>query len=671
LSFFWNLSFAGAALAYGLLSAMLLVRGSRNPLNGSFAAAAAATSLWAAVELAHPAPWNEALFTALRDGAWLLLLILLIRSRSASQNLWRYLAGAAGLLVTAELVFGLGQFDLSAGGALRLNQAVMRMAVSAFGLILLENLLRNCGRQLLWALKLMSIGLGLIFAFNLFLEIPPLFLGANDGNPVLAQPLLYLAALPLLTVTAVRIPAVGLKVHSSRRVVFHTAMLISTGVIVEAMALAALYVRSYGGTIGTVLALVLIFSGLAGILTAAASASLRSRLKLFISENFFSYKYDYRQEWTNFIRALSNRDEESVSQRVLSTLADQMDCPGGVLLVWRESWNRFMPGAQAGVSADPVPLNRGDDLLTPFQDPDLPFLELPPGESQAAAGWRRDYPFAWLVVPLRYRDGLAGVAVLGKPRAPHRLDWEDRQLIALLASQLAVYLAHDDIARALADARHLEEFNRRVAFVVHDMKNSVGQLSLLAQNVARFGDNPKFREDMVVTIRHAVGQLQELLARLKGEQKGPRQSLAPVDLAGLIAAFVAAKKRLGLPVSLRGGPTGPAVTAIDQAALLSVLEHVISNALEAAPGAEVMIGLDKVGESWRISVQDKGMGMAPTFLSDELFRPLRSTKGEGFGIGAYQARQTMRDLDGELEILSKLGDGTTVHLTLPERDKTA
>ena len=69
MSFFWNLSFAGAALAYGLLSAMLLVRGSRNPLNGSFAAAAAATSLWAAVELAHPAPWNEALFTALRDGA--------------------------------------------------------------------------------------------------------------------------------------------------------------------------------------------------------------------------------------------------------------------------------------------------------------------------------------------------------------------------------------------------------------------------------------------------------------------------------------------------------------------------------------------------------------------------------------------------------------------------
>src|ERR1051326_244983 len=243
-SIFWSLGFAGAALAYGLLSAMLLLRGSRNWLNGSFAAAAAATSLWAAMELAPPAAWSESLFTALRDGAWLVLLILLIRSRSPSQKLWRHLAGAAGLLLTAELVLGLGKFDLSTG-AFRLNEAVMRMAVSAFGLILLENLLRNCGRQLLWALKLMGIGLGLIFAFNLFLEIPALFLGAEQGNPIIAQPLLYLAALPLFIVTAVRIPAVGLKVHSSRRVVFHTAMLVATGVIVEAMALAALYVRSY------------------------------------------------------------------------------------------------------------------------------------------------------------------------------------------------------------------------------------------------------------------------------------------------------------------------------------------------------------------------------------------------------------------------------------------
>ena len=66
-----------------------------------------------------------------------------------------------------------------------------------------------------------------------------------------------------------------------------------------------------------------------------------------------------------------------------------------------------------------------------------------------------------------------------------------------------------------------------------------------------------------------------------------------------------------------------------------------------------------------VDIIDHGRGMAPEFIRDELFRPLRSTKGDGHGIGAYQARELLRDAGGDLLVLSRPGAGTTMRIILP------
>jgi signal transduction histidine kinase len=48
-----------------------------------------------------------------------------------------------------------------------------------------------------------------------------------------------------------------------------------------------------------------------------------------------------------------------------------------------------------------------------------------------------------------------------------------------------------------------------------------------------------------------------------------------------------------------------------------------------------------------------------------LFRPLRTTKGTGHGIGAYQARELLREAGGDLLVISKPNVGTTMRLILP------
>ena len=64
-------------------------------------------------------------------------------------------------------------------------------------------------------------------------------------------------------------------------------------------------------------------------------------------------------------------------------------------------------------------------------------------------------------------------------------------------------------------------------------------------------------------------------------------------------------------------------------------------------------------------MRDNGPGMEARFIEEELFKPFRSTKMGGFGIGAYQCRVLARELGGELEAVSAPGAGTTMRLSLP------
>ena len=58
--------------------------------------------------------------------------------------------------------------------------------------------------------------------------------------------------------------------------------------------------------------------------------------------------------------------------------------------------------------------------------------------------------------------------------------------------------------------------------------------------------------------------------------------------------------------------------------------------------------------------------MTQEFVRERLFRPFDSTKGsEGMGIGAYQAREFVRNLGGKVEIASEPGNGTSFTLILP------
>jgi signal transduction histidine kinase len=57
--------------------------------------------------------------------------------------------------------------------------------------------------------------------------------------------------------------------------------------------------------------------------------------------------------------------------------------------------------------------------------------------------------------------------------------------------------------------------------------------------------------------------------------------------------------------------------------------------------------------------------MSEEFIRESLFKPFESTKAAGMGIGAFESREYIHELGGQLEVSSVPGLGTTFNVTLP------
>ncbi len=660
------------ALAYGIFAVLLVLRGVHTRTSRYFAAALVATVLSAQVAALTgygilPPNAPEAA-NALRDGAWLALCLALMYPRARDFRFWWIATIATAILACLQFLLSFSPDGIGSVAGVHIDATLMSISLTILGFALIENVLRDSSRADFWAIKHWAIGLSGLFLFQLAARIPQFLTHKVSFSGSLAGPLVFLIALPFFVVSSTRIPQVQLRFHSSRAVVFHTATLLAAGIVLQGVALAAWYVRSYGGTSATALAIVIAFTGTVSIAAALSSAAVRSRVRSLINEHFFAFKYDYRVEWETVIRGLTLDLNTPIAERALRVLCDLLDSPAGSIWLYRESWRQFILNAKLCMTVHNLSIGEDDEKIANLRKEGRSLIQLNATDDQTHASLTRVVDNGWMLIPLRQRSVLVGFAILGTPRVPRLIDWEDEALIRLVAMQVTAYLVQEEMSQSLADARQLEDFNKRFAFIVHDIKNTIGQLSLMVRNISQFGDRKEFRDDMVVTLGNAVDRLASLLTSLKtvGSQSAqPANERETFDLNEFLVGFCEEKRNLGQPVNFERLPAA-APTLTNGASLRRVLEHVLSNALEASPpGSPVNLVLNIKDDSYMIGVTDRGCGMTPEFVREELFRPLKTTKGNGSGLGAFQIREIMRELGGDVIVESQVGQGTEVTLSLP------
>jgi len=259
----------------------------------------------------------------------------------------------------------------------------------------------------------------------------------------------------------------------------------------------------------------------------------------------------------------------------------------------------------------------------------------------------------------------AGIHIVVRaPGPPTRSTGRIFDLLRIASRQVASYLAEEQSAQALIEAQKMQDYSQRFAFVVHDIKNLVSQFVDDGFERRAPCRRPGFQRDVLETVRHSVASMNKLLAQLRANRAA--EAAESVDPLLVVREFLQAWKPRK-PVDIRFGaddPVGKVRIGRDQ--LESALRHLMDNAVDvSSPGTKIAIEVRQASDKVVIDVRDAGAGMQADFIANHLFRPFRSTKSEGYGIGAYQTRELVRAARGDLLVLSQPGKGTTMRIILP------
>ena len=645
-----------AALLFGTLAGLRLRGGGRGRagVELAYVAALTLTALWAlAIAGIHSDDVVVRVIEPVRDAAWLAVLYLALRRAGGSG-----ITVAATYAVVAALC--LATVTVVLAGDAGSGVASLRMMTAVAGLVLAHRL-AVAVPVAHGALRLALVALAALWSADVLVYATALASGSWPGGAVALRGGIALAVAVALVVAG---PLDGAwTLRPSRMVALRSVSLAAIATYVVGMVLVSGIAADVGGDYARLVQTAFVAGATATLIGLVASPTARAWVKVKVAKHLFDHRYDYRHEWLRFTATLGQADDAAapLECRVVQALADLTDSPAGLLLVADgdtlhgvADWNWPEPA--------PVADARFAEHLATDRIVDLDALRQAGGDEAALVpAWVLARATAWAVVPLIHRGRLTGAVVLARPPVARQLDWEDFDLLRVAGRQGASYLAEARAAAALGEAQRFDEFNRRFAFIIHDVKNLVSQLGLVARNAERHADNPAFRADMVATLHDSCSRMSALLARLSQHSGTRADPPRPTPLAEVAARVV---RRCGgnHPVTL----AGDAVALVDPSRFEQIVSHLVQNAVEAsAADAPVMVAFATDGDTASVTVTDAGCGMTPGFVRDELFRPFASSKRGGFGIGAFEARQLTEAMGGRIAVDSQPGRGTRFTLSFP------
>lgn len=669
--------YALSAAVYGLLLLGCVTvwrwRLSGSALPSAFAAQlASSTVLTFQAAGADIAPGAAVASQYLHGLVWCAVLIRCLEASAARNPARRGLRALSA--VTALLL--LGTFSCIEWSRSPLMQAFARhywvwgaLAISIGGLILLEQVARNTRTAHQWAFKYVWLAIGGIFTWDLCVYSVSILRDSAAPPFWAAGGFVYAMLGAVMAVGLRRVPGWQAAAFLSPRLAFFNAALLGVTTYVFVMWAASVLVRDFGGPWGAPGQVALLAGGAIALAIAVLSDQFRARLRVMIAKYLFLYRYDYRLEWRKLTRVLSARSPIPVNERIVETMARSINCASGGL------WLRDVDGSLAPAGGDLAP--PGAPRASAWSDffehlrcydwiCDLERLRngRGGGPKLAPPDWMLRDGRMWLVAPLICRDALIGIVVIGQPLAQMRLSWEEFDLLRAESRQVASYLAFEQTAKRLAEARQFEAISRISALLMHDLKHLIQQQALVVENAARHRGNPEFFDDAIMTIESSVKRMTRLMDELRsGTLTMQAQHVELAELAGEVIR----RCRDRLPVPQLGPFERGIEVALNRDRMLQVLEHLIRNAQDATPAdGRITLTVRCARQRAVVEVADTGMGMDADFVRHRLFSPFQTTKGEhGFGLGAYEAREFIRGCGGNIEVESIPGMGTKLVIKLP------
>ncbi len=552
------------------------------------------------------------------------------------------------------------------------HQLLGHVGLVIVGLVLIEQIYRNTRTTERWRIKLLCFALGTLFVYEFYLYSEAILFQRVKEDIWAARGIVVAIMPPFIAISAGRNPDWSLDIFISRQVVFHSTALLGAAFYLLLMATAGYFIRYYGGEWGTILQTLFLVGAFVVLGVVLFSGQIRAKLRIFLNNHFYRHAFDYRQEWQRVISTLSENNGCPLEERVIRGLSQVVESPSGVLWM-RDHAGKFTWRASYGYPCIDIPQIDGNDPVIHFLERRdtvvnlKEILVIPEAyEGLSKPLWIEPHDQAWLLVPLwKTVGGIDGLVLLTESERFKLWNLEVIEMLKTTSRFVASYLELEAAARALADARQFEGFNRLSAFVIHDLKNLIAQLSLVVRNASKYHDNPEFMKDAIKTVDHAVGKMSALMTQLRNST-----SVAVVeefDLRDALLEALEARKRQ-VPSPIYDKVINPVMVRANRHRLTFALEHIIHNGQDAT-GKQgwVRVYLRLVDDAWAwVEIEDNGGGMSEEFIANHLFKPFETTKGlTGMGIGAYESREYARALGGDLCVKSAMGQGSLFTFKMP------
>ena len=542
-----------------------------------------------------------------------------------------------------------------------------------FNIIHLENTLRFSTGSKRWQIKYVILGVGAILAFFIYLSSQALLFSALNIEFVPLISSVILLSVSVMAVFIVRHRQMDVDIFISRYVIYNSFTILIVGAYLLSIGIITYGIRYFDIPLNYFFTTFFIFVSTFFLVILLFSASLRRRIQLFINRHFYSHKYEFRDKWMETIEKISTKGSIAEVIKAFSEMISETIEPRRIYLWLNDSASQNYLSDSEGISEECKRINQLHPLIKHIRDNKEPFLINDPGQKVVLAEGYKDIESltsktaAVLCSPLIADDEIIGFVLLGEDIAGESYGHDDFQLLKAISTQAAVQIKNIRLINELMSIKEIEAFGRMSSFIMHDLKNLTNSLSLVSQNAKHNINNPEFQQDAIKTIDATVKRMQMLINRLSAVPKGLEIKKRSTDIKGLIDNAI--KK-----IALSGANNVSIVEKIDSLPQISVDPHamemvflnILKNAYEAIDrDGKIIVHAVSDNGNVCVTISDNGAGMSKGFIEKELFKPFKTTKNGGLGIGLFQCKTVVEAHGGSIEVESEVGKGTVFAIRLP------
>ncbi len=519
-------------------------------------------------------------------------------------------------------------------------------------------------------MKFEAIGIMSLFAVMIFYYSQGLLYRSINMNLIPIRSSVFIIA-ALLIGYSHAFRGSGTRVSISRHILYRSITLLVVGVYLLGLGLVGEGMKYFGVRFGRNLTIILAFAGAILLLAILLSEKVRRRTKVYINKHFYAgNKHDYREEWIKLTSRLSSCAALSdVQESILTVFMETFGVAGASLYLLSREDRRYIRVSELSMPKSPVEIRISGELYNYFAQRER-VLNLTDGEFLLSSSEQSSFSQAgaWLVIPLISNNKVIGLAMFREHIVPEMLIYDDFDLMKVLARQAAQAITNLRLSEEVSEMRAMAAVSKVSTFVIHDLKNLTTSLSLCMDNAEEHIGNPDFQKDVVSTIRNSLFKMKSLMQRLKSIPEKITLNTEVINIDRLSQEVAGEFAKLKPERVVYNGE--PAFSSVDGEEIKKVIVNLVQNALEAShENGTVLVETCTENGSVCIRVSDTGKGMTEDYLKNHLFRPFRTTKETGLGIGLYQCRQIVEAHDGKIEVKSENGKGTVFMIYLPVADR--